>query len=124
MSSKGKKFDAGKPMVSLVPSQPVIEIAKVMTFGAKKYAAHNWRNGLNWSRVADATLRHFLAWKEGEDFDPESGLLHLAHAGCNLMFLLEYQTNPVYQPFDDRFKKSGNIFLPAIDTEHKTDRLE
>jgi hypothetical protein len=32
-------------------------------------------------------MRHLLAFWSGEETDPESGLPHLAHALCGLMFL-------------------------------------
>jgi hypothetical protein len=104
--SEGKKHDQGKPMVSLLPSTPVLEVAKVLTFGAKKYDSHNWRAGINYSRIYDAVFRHILASKEGEEQDPESGLNHLAHAACGLLFLLEYQLSGKYTKFDDRYKKT------------------
>lgn len=98
----GKKFDAGKPMLSLVPARPLIEVARVLTYGASKYDRHNWRKGMAWSRLLDASLRHITAFNDGEDVDPETGICHLAHAICGLMFVLEYtQTHPV---LDDRYK--------------------
>jgi len=45
-------------------------------------------------------LRHLTAWWAGEDLDPESGLHHLAHAACCLMFLLEY--TQTHTELDDR----------------------
>lgn len=113
--SQGRKFDQGKPMVSLIPSAPLIEVARVLTFGAKKYDSHNWRAGINYSRLYDASLRHTLASKEGEDLDPESGLNHLAHGICGLMFLLEYQlSSNRYAQYDDRYKKIENLILPTL----------
>lgn len=104
MTSEAKKFDAGKAMVSLLPSQPLIMTAKVLNFGAQKYDAHNWRKGMKYSRLYDAALRHILSAKEGEDLDKESGLPHLAHAICGLLFLLEYHCkSEKYSSFDDRF---------------------
>jgi hypothetical protein len=85
--SGGLKFDAGKPPLALLDRTALEEVAQVLAFGAKKYAAHNWRGGISYSRLADAALRHLLAFMDGEDFDPESGLPHLAHASCCLMFL-------------------------------------
>jgi hypothetical protein len=79
-----------------------MEIAKVLDHGAKKYSAHNWRGGFVWSRIASAILRHLFAWLTGEDKDPESGLSHLAHAGCGIMFLLTFQLTKTGK--DDRFK--------------------
>jgi len=43
-----------------------------------------------------------MAFNDGEDKDPESGLSHLAHSLCCLMFLLEFEkTHP---ELDDRYK--------------------
>jgi len=101
----GIKNDANKPRVELLSSIALVEVSKVMTFGAKKYSAHNWRGGISWSRVLGAALRHLLAFLGGENKDPETGLSHLAHAGCCIMFLLEYEST--HPELDDRFKKEG-----------------
>ena len=102
MKEAGLKYDNGKPPVGLLSSRALLSIAAVLGTGAEKYGSHNWRGGLAWSRVSDAALRHLLAWKDGEDKDPETGLSHLAHAGCCVLFLLEYlDTHP---ELDDRFK--------------------
>lgn len=84
------KADQGKPDVSLVPASLVLGIAEAMTFGATKYGRDNWRGGFVWSRVYSAVQRHLLAWSQGEDNDPESGLPHLFHAGAGIAFLIEY----------------------------------
>lgn len=52
---------------------------------------NNWRKGMRWSRLADAALRHLLKWASGSRVDEETGLSHLAHAMCCLMFLLNYE---------------------------------
>jgi hypothetical protein len=80
-----------KPRLDLLPAGALTEIAQVLTFGAEKYGAHNWSRGTAWSRYYAALLRHLFAWWGGEDRDPETGASHLAHAGCCLLFLLEYQ---------------------------------
>lgn len=96
------KHDGGKPMMGLISSKFLIGLAKVLTFGAGKYAAHNWRKGFVLSRPYDALQRHLTAWNDGEDLDPESGLNHLDHAACELMFLRELaETHP---ELDDRYK--------------------
>lgn len=86
----GIKHDDGKPMLALLPIEALIEVGKVMTFGATKYQAHNWRLGFKFSRVSSAALRHLFAWIAGEDKDPETGLSHLAHAAACVLFLLTY----------------------------------
>lgn len=99
----GIKHDSEKPDMSLLSNIALTEIAKVMTFGKNKYSAHNWRKGFVWSRVLAAAARHLFAFIGGEDKDPETGLSHLAHCGCCIMFLLEFEkTKP---SLDDRHKE-------------------
>lgn len=102
-SSEAVKFDAGKPPLALISRTALEEEAKVMAFGLEKYGAHNWRAGMDFSRLMDACLRHVYAFADGEDNDKETGLSHLAHARCCLAFLLEYQGKSVGT--DDRFKR-------------------
>lgn len=100
--SEGQKADGGKPLIALVPSEAIEEIARAFTFGAEKYAANNWRKGFGWTRVASALLRHVHAWLRGEEADPESGLSHLAHAGACLCFLLTFEKTGTGT--DDRYR--------------------
>lgn len=101
-STGGMKLDAGKPSMSLLSREALEQTALVLNFGREKYAAHNWRKGFAWSRPLSAALRHIMAFNDGEDKDPESGLSHLAHAACCIMFLLEFEkTHP---ELDDRWK--------------------
>lgn len=93
---------AQKPRLELVPWAAISDIAEVLTFGAAKYDDNNWCRGARWGRYFAALLRHLFAWWRGEEFDPETGLSHLAHAGCCLLFLMEYNRNGWGQ--DDRFK--------------------
>jgi len=99
----GKKYDEGKPMMDLLSPVALTEIAKVMTFGANKYGKHNWRDGLSWCRVLAASLRHIFSFIGGEDKDQETGLSHIAHASCCLMFLLDYENSR--REFDDRYSR-------------------
>lgn len=97
------KHDANKIPVELLPSQALEEIAKVLAFGAKKYDSWNWAKGFKWTRLIGAAIRHLYAFQRGEDKDPESGLSHLAHAGCCVLFLLQHELSKLGQ--DDRFKE-------------------
>lgn len=107
---QGAKFDSGKPRVDLVPPTLINGVAEILTFGAVKYAAHNWRKGIAYSRVISSLFRHLLAWVGGEQIDPESGKSHLWHAGCNIAFLIEYESKPeVYAKFDDRYKGESDV---------------
>lgn len=101
---EGTKFDTGKARIDLVPKSVIFSIAEILTFGAIKYAAHNWKKGILYSRVFSSLMRHMWAWWDGEDMDPESGKSHLWHAGCNIAFLIEYESNKEkYVSFDDRY---------------------
>lgn len=91
-STLGAKFDQGRVEYGLIPPFALHEIAKVLTFGAQKYQRDNWKHVPDASRrYFDALERHIWAYKRGEEVDSESGLHHLAHAGCCLMFLLEHE---------------------------------
>lgn len=105
ISVEGMKFDNGKNRFDLLPVGPLDALAQVYTFGAQKYADHNWRKGIKWSRIFAAIMRHLWAFWRGEDKDPESGLPHLAHAAWGTFTLLEYfESCPHY---DDRYKKEN-----------------
>lgn len=88
--SEGLRFDQGKLRVDLLPFDALEEIAKVLTFGAEKYGERNWEKGMDWNRCLASLLRHTWAWWRGEDIDPESGLRHVAHMGCNALFIVTY----------------------------------
>lgn len=89
----GLKFDADKPrMELLIQGMPraLEEVGRVLTFGAQKYSAHSWKHVEdNQNRYWAAKVRHELARAKGEERDPETGLLHMAHEACNALFLLE-----------------------------------
>jgi hypothetical protein len=89
---EGMKFDNDKLRWDLLPLEPIEELVKVITFGAKKYAPNNWRkvdNGVK--RYYAACMRHIVAHMQGKLNDAESGISHLAHAICNLVFMYELQ---------------------------------
>lgn len=107
MSNQGTgiKHDQNKPDMALLSSIALIKVAEVMTFGKNKYSANNWRGGFLWSRPLSAALRHIFAYLGGQDKDPETGISHLAHACCCLMFVLEFENT--HKELDDRYKPEG-----------------
>lgn len=86
--STGTKHDTGKPPMDLLPHESLVEVAKVLAFGEKKYSAGNWAKGIEYRRLISAAQRHLGDFNAGIDKDEESGLSHLAHAACCLLFLL------------------------------------
>ena len=94
MSEEGIKFDSGKPEFSLIPPFALEEVAKVLTFGAKKYKPNNWKYVPDAEkRYHDAIYRHLNAYTKGEEFDSETNLHHLAHAICCAMFIIDLKAN-------------------------------
>ena len=92
LGGPGCKADQGKPGWHLLPWLAAELVVKVLDYGAKKYAPDNWRKVTDAeTRYWDAALRHLTAWARGEKLDPESGLPHLAHAACSILFLLELE---------------------------------
>lgn len=98
----GVKFDHDKIRLDLLPTELMEDVGEVLTFGAQKYGDRNWEKGMNWSRPYAALLRHMYAWWRGEDKDPETGFSHLAHAACNIAFLLTFKKRE--KGLDDRPK--------------------
>ena len=87
---QGMKFDDGKRDFTLLPWDSVESIVEVLEFGAKKYSRDNWRYVDDAKhRYTKAALRHLIAYTKGEIDDPESGMPHLAHLGCCILFLME-----------------------------------
>ena len=96
------KHDSDKPRMDLLDAEFLEDVAKVMGWGAKKYADHNWRNGFKFSRLIAACFRHLCAIVRGEDIDPESGMPHSSHLGCSVMFLSWHLKHK--PELDDRWK--------------------
>ncbi len=87
-----KKYDSEKLRYDLLPNNIIEDVVKVMMYGAftKGYGIGNWmlaNTDEDLTRYYNAERRHIEAYRKGEYIDPESGLPHLAHALCNIMFL-------------------------------------
>ncbi len=101
----GVKYDQGKSRMDLLPSDALLQLGKVMDFGAGKYAPDNWRKGIPFSKLQAASDRHAKKFMSHlhDDLDEESGINHLAHKIVNdlmtLQFILEKR-----KELDDRYK--------------------
>ena len=82
------KFDKDKLRYDLIPVEWGLNLASVLTHGAKKYKPNNWRQVDDIDRYVGAAFRHLEAWRAGEHLDKDSGLPHLAHVMTNIGFLL------------------------------------
>lgn len=91
-----QKDNTGKRLWKLLPTKAVGLVVDVLGYGAylaprpdgtKGYGENNWQ-GIPTLDYYDAALRHLTAWKLGERLDSASGLPHLAHAACCILFML------------------------------------
>jgi hypothetical protein len=88
----GMKFDGEKPEWHLLNFEDLEEVVEILTFGAKKYAPNNYKLVEDpFNRYFSAAMRHLVAYKKGEQLDPESNRSHLSHCICNLLFLMYFE---------------------------------
>jgi len=74
--------------------------------GMLKYGRSNWRRaGVRATIYADAIRRHLAAWLEGEDFDPDSGVPHMAHLLACAAIIVDAQAAGKF--VDDRQTPGG-----------------
>lgn len=110
-AAAGRKDDANKDRMDLIPPEAVFALARVLTYGANKYDARNWEKGMSWGRVFGAAMRHLWAWWGGRtptttnfllgELDAETRFSHLWHAACCIAFLIAYEERGLTQ-WDDR----------------------
>lgn len=87
---KAVKHDSAKSRMDLIPAVPLMQVGAVFGYGAQKYSDNNYLAGdMSYGRVYAAAQRHLNAWWGGEEFDPESGFDHLAHATTCLLMLMQ-----------------------------------
>lgn len=97
---KGLRYNSGKLRYDLLHHKALEGVTRVMTKGAEKYEDRNWERGMAWSTAIQSLERHLAAFKSGEDFDKETGELHVDHLQCNAHFLSAFYHT--YPQGDDR----------------------
>lgn len=85
----GKKCNKNKPRMELLPPKPLLAAGEVVTFGAKKYGANNWKN-VDISDFIGALERHIQEYKTGTRIDHDSGLRTTSHIVCNALFICQH----------------------------------
>lgn len=89
----GAKLDAGKLRPALVLggfARALTAVSAVGTYGAVKYTDNGWMEVPNGEqRYDDALIRHWLEEKRGKKCDPDTELLHAAHAAWNALARLD-----------------------------------
>lgn len=92
----GTKSDSEKLRPSLLPIESLEVVTKVLMFGSAKYSDHNWKIVPNArARYIDAAMRHLMDVVREEENDAESGLSHVAHCICCLLFVLWFDIKGV-----------------------------
>jgi len=110
------RFNEGKVRYDLVPAWAYEQVARVFTYGAKKYSDHNWRKGMPWSEMIASMERHLQAIKAGEDYnDKDFGLLNSAHLAWNAIALTEYYK--IYPQGDNRVHGYNEVPKIALDID-------
>ena len=107
-----KKLPRNKPDLSRLLDGPMAcaAICAAFEYGEsseedrtrKSWRAYNDPDGL-----ISATLRHLTDWQNGEEFDPKSGLNHVASALCNLFMLCETNVNNVRKEDGEKERTSN-----------------
>jgi hypothetical protein len=83
--------NVGKLRIDILPPSWLRALARVLGKGAEKYADRNWEKGLPFMATLASAERHILAFKSGEDIDPDTGEPHAALAAWNMLALVEFQ---------------------------------
>lgn len=110
LNKQGSRFNNGKLRYDLLEPFAIEQLVRVFTKGADKYAPNNWLRGLPWMDVVASLERHIAEFKKGDDFDSETGLLHMAHAAWNALAIVSYYK---HRPeFDNR--RHGYLMRPKI----------
>lgn len=105
-----------KVPMSTVSAPVIAELGLAMMEGARKYGRHNYRDaGVRASVYYDAVMRHMMAWWEGEDVDPDSGLSHITKAIASLAVLRDSMLNKNYE--DDRPPKLDPLWLLSLNEQ-------
>lgn len=86
---KDSKDLGGKPLFSLIDPYWQLELAEILTFGARKYGLKNWQSASleELHHYEDALYRHMNKYQRGQMRDEDTKLSHLSHVGINAMFL-------------------------------------
>jgi hypothetical protein len=101
-AASGGNKNQKESQLSSAPLAGLTELGKVCALGADKYGRENYRGGYPIHLNIDALYRHLLAFQNGEDLDPESGVTHLAHVAWHALAMIQILED--HPECDDRYK--------------------
>lgn len=97
-----------KAPLHFIPPVAMVHLGLAMEDGGGKYGLMNWREFTVSSSVYyDAIFRHLLAWWDGEDAAPDSGVHHLGHIMACCAILLDAEASTRLN--DDRPGIEGHV---------------
>ena len=109
---------SAKAPISTVSAPVIMEMGLGMLEGAAKYGRHNYRvAGVRASVYYDAAMRHLMAFWEGEDIDPESGIHHIGKALSCLSVLRDAMFQDKW--YDDRPPKVKDGWVQEMNAKAK-----
>lgn len=114
-SASSPKDDDGKLRFDLLPSEAEAELVAVLTYGAVKYSPNGWKTVPEArDRYFAALRRHLSERRMGRLVDAETGLPTLAHALCDLTFLLQLDLEEAARegalaPLEERLAKALEV---------------
>lgn len=116
---------AKKPDFSKIPWSAMVGVAQCMGNGATKYGPFNWRTEgqkVGCMTYLSASIRHIVAYLDGEDNASDSGMNHLDHAISGLLVFRDAQLCGNY--VDDRPTKgvSGQLIDEYYNKNSKTSK--
>lgn len=105
-----------KPAIwSVFPRWVSLSVGRVMSIGAAKYGAFNYReSSISASIYEDAMERHSQLWFDGEDNDAETGESHLASVIASCTLLMDAQATG---KLNDNRQKTGLVRKKLDDLE-------
>jgi dATP/dGTP diphosphohydrolase len=100
-SNPKTRFGVRKPGIADIPPSAILHLGQAMSDGERKYGRTNWReNEVTASVYYNAAARHLMAWWDGEQVAPDSGVHHLGHVMACCAILLDAEASG--QIIDDR----------------------
>jgi len=72
----------------LIPFELLQRVGATLQEGARKYGEYNWQRGVPLSHCINHAFQHLAKYTAGDTSED-----HLAHAACNLAFLMYYESH-------------------------------
>jgi hypothetical protein len=93
----------GKGLPSMIPTEAITAMAKRFEDGASKYGADNWRKGIPLSRYCDASYRHLMQCRDGDQTEDHFGAV-LWNISCWLWTKNKIEKGDLPESLDDIYR--------------------